>query len=119
MEYIDMHCDTLMQAWLRRKKDIYRTKTMVDVERLKAADCRCQFFAIFMPPITLKKKLGPLFPDDDRYVEKNLHIFRNTLAEHGDILGELKCTGDLENNLKQGKVSGLLTLELGAPKQFS
>ncbi|MEF9866193.1 MAG: hypothetical protein RR814_07090, partial [Oscillospiraceae bacterium] len=34
--YIDMHCDTLMQAWLHRKKDVFSLpKAMVDVERLQ------------------------------------------------------------------------------------
>ena len=46
-------------------------------------------------------------------MEKNLKIFRNTLVKHGDMLGELRHSSDLADNLKQGKVSGLLTLEDG------
>ena len=112
--YIDMHCDTLMQAWLKRKKDIYTLpKAMVDVQRLKQGGCMAQFFAIFMPPIKLKKYMGPFFPKDGPYIRKLHTIFQNTLKDHGDVLAPVFTGKDLEQNAAQGKISALLTLEDG------
>ena len=51
MKYIDLHCDTLMQAFLRQKRDIYSMpEMMIDLRRLKEGNALAQFFAIFLPP---------------------------------------------------------------------
>lgn len=112
--YIDMHCDTLMKAWMTGKRDIYSLKnTMVDVERLRKGGCKAQFFAIFLPPVTLKKYMGPLFPKDDRYVEKCCKIFQNTVVRHADALSQARSLRELEANAAAGKLSGILTVEDG------
>lgn len=112
--YIDMHCDTLMQAYLKKEKTIYQLPdTMADVKRLYEIDCKAQFFAIFMPPITMKKQMGALFPEDDAYIRSLLEIYRNTLREHTDIFAAVRNVSELKENAAAGKLSGILTLEDG------
>lgn len=112
--YIDMHCDTLMQAWMGRKKDIFELpKAMTDIRRLQSGGCRAQFFAIFMPPVTMKKYMGPFFPKDDAYINKLHGIFQRTLNLHDDILAFAGSARELESNRAAGKLSALLTLEDG------
>ena len=69
MKYIDLHCDTLMQAFLAGQKDIVHLESaMVDLERLQKGCCMAQFFAIFMPPVAYRAKLGDALPDDETYI---------------------------------------------------
>lgn len=111
--YIDLHCDTLMKAWMRGKQDIRDPGGMVSLDSLKRGGCKAQFFAIFMPPVNLKKIVGPLFPKDEAYIQKNLQIFRNTLDRYPDVLAKAHCAEDIQENWKDGKLSGILTLEDG------
>ena len=48
MHYIDMHCDTLMRAYVEKKETVFRIpEFMWDIERMKIGGCLAQFFAIF------------------------------------------------------------------------
>ena len=112
--YVDMHCDTLMQAWLKHKKDIdHFPKAMVDVERLEQGNSLAQFFAVFMPPVTLKKYMGPFFPKDDVYIDKLLKIFETTMQEHSDTIAPCRTYSELESNRSAKRISAILTLEDG------
>ena len=112
--YIDMHCDTLMKAWMKGKKDLFQLKnTMTDVQRLQAGGCRAQFFAIFLLPVTLKKKLGPFFPKDETYIAKLCGIYQNTLQRHPGQIGPALSCAQLEQNAAAGRLSGVLTMEDG------
>lgn len=112
--YIDMHCDTLMRAYLDKKSDIYELpQLMLDVRRLQKSRAAAQFFAIFMLPQSMREELMDLFPQDRDYIEALLGIYEKTLAEHGDYIG--KCTDycDYLANRKAGKVNAILSVEDG------
>ncbi len=114
MQYIDMHCDTLMKGYLGFKKDIYQSKrNMVDVQRLYEAGAEAQFFAIFLPPIAISSKLGPLIPSDDKYIEKLRRILLQTIDAHPDKLAMAFSFSELEANRAAGKCSAILTIEDG------
>lgn len=112
--FIDMHCDTLMQAWFRRRSQVYRLPpAMLDVERLRQGGAKAQFFAIFLQSLRMKKYLGPLVPRDEAYIEKMMKIFRNTLEHHSDVIAFAGNSGDMERNWQEGKISAFLTIEDG------
>lgn len=114
MEYIDMHCDTLMKAYLTRKKTVGRLgKCMVDLEKLEQGGCTAQFFAIFMLPMRLKAKLGFLLPGDDTYIEKLHGIMMNTLRAYPERIAMARNAAELDANRAEGKLSAFLTLEDG------
>lgn len=113
MNYIDFHCDTLMKAWMGRKKTLSAPGGMVSLAGLKEGGCKAQFFAIFMPPVNLKKIAGLFLPKDEAYIEKNLQIFRNTVMRYPDAFAEASSMKDIESNRAAGKISGILTLEDG------
>lgn len=113
MNYIDFHCDTLMKAWMGRKKTLSALGGMVSLESLKEGGCKAQFFAIFMPPVNLKKIAGLFLPKDEAYIEKNLQIFRNTVERFPDVLAPVGSMEDIKANWMKGKISGILTLEDG------
>lgn len=114
MRYIDLHCDTLMRAWLYRKRDIYKfPRAMTDVQRLLQGNCLVQFFAIFMLPVSMKRFMGPFFPDDRRYIEACFEIFHRTVREHSDEIAVAMSYEDICMNRGANKLSGMLTLEDG------
>lgn len=115
--FVDMHCDTLMQAWFRHKKDIYKTSTMLDVQRLQKGGAKAQFFAIFLQSLRMKRMLGPLMIKDDRYVEVLMKAFYNTLQKHSDVIAFAGNYQDLERNWQEGKISAFLTMEDGRAVQ--
>lgn len=114
MKYIDMHCDTLMMAWLKKWADVYdRPEMMVDIKRLLAGGCKAQFFAIFLPSPRMKERMGLTQMDDDDYIDQLVRIYRNTLEHHGDVAAPAGNLADILANDRAGKVSAVLTMEDG------
>ncbi len=112
--YIDLHCDTLYEAWQLLEHDfINLPKSQVDLARLKKNGCRAQFFSIFMPPLTLKNKLGNFFPTDEDHINRLYRIFQTTLLKNPDSIAYAGKYQDLRRNTRAGKVSAFLTLEDG------
>ena len=51
MAYIDFHIDTLMMYFHGYEgQSLYESDKMVDLKRMKEANCYAQFFATFFPP---------------------------------------------------------------------
>lgn len=119
--YIDMHCDTLLRGLQEEREEIYEMpEAMVDVKRLKEAQVMCQFFAIFFPPRQTKaeKERKPLWEDDELFAGAR-QIFLNTIQRHPDVLAQAGNYSEIRENQKEGKVSGILTMEDGRAVQGS
>ncbi len=107
--YIDFHCDTLMEAWLQKKRDILNLPTaMADGKRLRQGGCIAQFFAIFSPTYDTDLLHVADFVDD--YFRETYEIFQNSL---GDILAPACSPDDLQRNRNAGRISGFLAVEDG------
>ncbi|MFR8547141.1 MAG: dipeptidase [Lachnospiraceae bacterium] len=135
MNYIDMHCDTLSEAFLRGRKDIFDfPEAMVDVKRLKKAGAAAQFFAIYMMPQTgeslrdakperdersSRKSRDSAIPDDDLYIEALCKIMEDTVREHPELIAVTRSAEELEDNLAGKRISAFLTLEDGRAVQGS
>ena len=114
MNYIDMHCDTLMKAWGKKWPDIYdRPEMMVDIKRLLQGNCKAQFFAIFLPSPKMKEHMGLAQMDDDDYIDQLAAIFRTTLNQHGDCVAQAGNLAQVRENANAGKLSAILTMEDG------
>lgn len=116
MKYIDFHCDTLMQAFLAGEKEIGELdQTMVDLKRLQTGNCMAQFFAIFMPPMAYRAKLGNRLPDDEKYIQLLSDILFRTVGKYPEKIAFAKNGQDLAENDLHKKISAFLTLEDGRP----
>ena len=114
MNYIDMHCDTLMLAWMKKQREIFdQPEMMVDVKRLRAGGCKAQFFAIFMPSPGMKERMGLKNFNDDEYIDTLRGIFSATLEENPDWVAQARSLADIHANERAGKVSAILTMEDG------
>ena len=114
MKYIDLHCDTLMQAYLREQKQVMELPgAMVDVGRLKEGQAAAQFFAIFMPPPGAEKLVGHLLPDDEEYIHSLASILHKTIQENPEDIRFAGSLSEYKENEKDGKLSAFLTIEDG------
>ena len=113
MKFIDMHCDTLMWAYFEGQKDICQTPVMLDIKRMKSAGQLAQFFAIFMWSPEVKEHTGHEKPNDEEYIDTCIQIFHNSISLAGGTIAPAYNFTDIIENEKNGKMSGLLTLEDG------
>lgn len=112
--YIDMHCDTLMRAYIDGKETIYELpELMLDVKRLREGGALAQFFAIFMLPESMRKDFGESFPQDMDYIKACLQIHEKTLDTYSDAIGSVKSLEEYLENKKNGKIGSILSLEDG------
>ncbi|MFI3253377.1 MAG: dipeptidase [Eubacteriales bacterium] len=112
--YIDLHCDTLTEGWKCMEHDIISLPSaQVDLNRLKKNGCRAQFFAIYMVPLTLKTRMGALFPNDEEHINRLYRIFQTTLLKNPDSAAFAGKYDDLRRNTRAGKVSAFLSMEDG------
>jgi membrane dipeptidase len=116
MQFIDMHCDTLLAAYQKKLDDVFSTDTMLDIKRLNEYGSMAQFFAIFMPGPGADSfaDAGGQWPDNE-YIAYCFRVFENTLGRHSDIIAKALTGGDVVNNWKAGKLSAILTFEDGRP----
>lgn len=116
--FVDLHCDTLMQAWFRFRRQVYSLPpAMSDVKRLRQGGAKAQFFAIFLQSLRMKRCLGPLMQGDTSYIDTMVGIFRRTLAEHQEEIAFAGSYDQMEKNWQEGKVSAFLTIEDGREVQ--
>ena len=114
MNYIDMHCDTLMLAWMRKQADIYDQQELaIDIKRLMQGGCKAQFFAMFLPSPRMKERMGLTAMDDDDYIDQLAGIFRTTLQQHPEAVAQARNLSEIHANERAGKVSAVLTMEDG------
>ena len=114
MQYIDMHCDTLMRAYMEKKETIYQTpEFMLDIDRMRKGNCLAQYFAIFMQQESTWEKVQGAFPNDLEYIKALLDIFHKSMREHSELIAPAGTIQQLEKNASAGKMSGILSLEDG------
>ena len=112
--YIDMHCDTLMRAYVNKESDMFNLpELMLDVKRLTKSGASAQFFAVFMLPESMRGKMKDAFPEDVDYIKALLAIYEKTLTECGDSIGRCVEFNDYLDNKKAGRVNALLSVEDG------
>ena len=115
MKFIDMHCDTLMHAYLRKQETAKEMpESMVDVRRMKEGGALAQFFAMFLLPPGAEKMMGLEKPvDDDEYLDALTAIFNRTMEQCADVIAPARCLADVRRNEEAGKMSGILAIEDG------
>lgn len=109
MQFIDMHCDTLLECYLH-DKSLRKNDLHIDLEKLKKSGSILQFFAVFLisgkdaqeENITLEPY--ELFFEIEKYYEREL-------KDNSDMLAPIRKFADIEQNRLAGKISSLLTIE--------
>lgn len=116
MKYIDMHCDTLMEAFFAGKYNISEfPEAMVDFKRMKKGRCMAQFFAVFLPCDDIWEWYGKEQVSDEEYMRACENIFYESIEKNADILAYAGCENDIHKNQEKGLMSAFLTMEDGRP----
>lgn len=113
MQYIDLHCDTLMK--IKKENDLFANKHHIDINKLKKGNCLAQFFAIFLNPLPVKIPfLEPekIWIKDNKYIKKKSKLLLSAISKSDEISMAYDYS-TLMSNLKNNKVSAFLTLEDG------
>lgn len=112
--YIDMHCDSLLKGIMDGR--LYdHPRNMLDVSRMASACQGAQFFAVFFPPRPPDGSRPPVgaapLPPDDALFEKARGLLLDTVTAHPDVI-QMACSAtDIEQNMKAGLCSAVLTIE--------
>lgn len=109
MKIIDMHCDTIM-ALMNSKEELRKSNNMIDLEKLQKGDYLLQCFAMFVPYVSKDKdpKYSPF-----EYCNKMIDKYYLELAKNEDLIKPAFTYSDIEKNIKDGKLTALLTIEEG------
>ncbi|MCR5371830.1 MAG: dipeptidase [Clostridium sp.] len=137
MRVIDLHCDTVMQLWYAelRKDPLPLRDTagsghelMLDIEKMKKGEYLLQNFAMFADARCPENFDGEHF--DSTFMKGHtgeasgymslwkqatemIRVFRQAMADNADVIRQVFTYRDIEDNLRNGMLSALLTVEEG------
>ncbi len=102
MFYADMHCDTMTNL-ADNGGSLLENGLQVDLRKLQHFEAPLQFFAIWLAPKYYDKAGEKL----QNYLSFCLEQFQ----KYAEIIGLVKEKGDIAENRKKGKISGLISIE--------
>lgn len=108
MKIIDMHCDTIM-ALMGKTDTLRKSNNMIDLEKMQQGNYLLQCFAMFVPYIS---------KDDPKYspfemCHKMIDRYYQELELNKDLILPAFTSQDIEENIKNNKMTALLTIEEG------
>ncbi len=110
MKVVDMHCDTILELYKKqafgKKGSLIDNDLQLDLNKMIQGDYLLQNFAMFTQ---LKKVENPVL-----YVNKLIDLYYNELEKNREIIRPVFKYQDIADNIKDGKLSAMLTLEEGA-----
>ena len=109
LNIVDLHCDTLMELYLQ-KTDLHKWQGHINLEKLQKGGSMVQCFAIFIPTNESGQRHG-VTEGPYEYFHHVADLFEREMAANADIIRPVRCVADIEKNVKDGKLSGLLTIE--------
>ena len=106
----DLHCDTAL-ALLGHgdcpERSLRKNDCHIDLERAGALSGYCQCFACFTTPFMEKwMQISPTV-----VFQKELEVLQRALEENRDLIKQAFTARDVEDNLKNGVMSAILTIE--------
>ncbi|MCD7744691.1 MAG: dipeptidase [Lachnospiraceae bacterium] len=116
MQFIDMHCDTLMMLYAcdPQNAQLYDSAyTSVDFNRMKEGGELAQFFAIFLPSDEYRGYRNSKLLPDREYIDTLWKYLMDNLKNYPEIIAQAKNAEELRANRKAGKMSAVLTMEDG------
>lgn len=116
MKLIDMHCDTIsVLHGNKERKSLFNNECQVDIQKLKKADSKAQFFALFLEMEEVKKSGREPY----EFVNSMLNRFYEEIEENKDYIRIARNFQEMEQNCNEGKISAFLTIEEGGALEGS
>ena len=106
----DLHCDTALELLGRDdqpEKSLRKNDCHIDLERAGALVGYCQCFACFTTPFMQDwMKISP-----EIVFEKEIAILEKSLQENSDVIRQAFTASEVEENLRNGLMSAIFTIE--------
>ena len=109
MKAIDMHCDTIM-ALMGNDKTLRESNNMIDLQKMQQGNYLLQCFAMFVPYVS-RREVENYSPFE--MCHKMIDRYYNELEKNKDLILPAFSSADIENNIKNNKMTALLTIEEG------
>lgn len=109
MGIIDMHCDTLLECYLK-KTGLRSGKGHLSLEKMKEAGMTGQCFAIFLTTGESAVQDGVTIGPYELFQEM-YELYRRELEANREMILPAYTADDVARNEKEGKLSAILTLE--------
>lgn len=110
MRIIDMHCDTISELMKDNSSCLrHCEKNMIDLEKLKQGDYLLQCFAMF---VRYKNKDVENY-NPFEYCNKMIDKYYMEINKNKDLIRPVYTYSDIEENMKNGYLSSMLTIEEG------
>ena len=109
MRIVDMHCDTIM-ALMGNDKELRQSDNMIDLNKLQKGDYLLQCFAMFVP---YKSRNNNDHYSPFEMCNKMIDRYYQELAKNEDLIKPAFTSEDIEKNIKEKKMTALLTIEEG------
>ncbi|HHX92131.1 MAG TPA: membrane dipeptidase [Clostridiales bacterium] len=109
MNIIDMHCDTLLECYIK-KQPLRDGPFQINVEKLKKGGCLAQCFAIFVVSNDVADSLNMALSPYEFYRDM-LALYKREMEENSDRIAPALCADDIGRNRSEGRMSAILTVE--------
>ncbi len=110
MKVIDFHCDTISEIYEMRKKgqdiNLKSNNIHLDIEKMKKADYMLQVFASY---VNIKENKNPL-----ESCLSYIDLLYEEIEKNKDKISIVYNYKDIEKNIRDNKMSALLSIEEGA-----
>lgn len=106
----DLHCDTalgLLGKSLVEAKELKKNDLHIDLERAKALPGYCQCFACFTTPFMRQWHHA----SPEIIFQREMDIILAELDRNRDLIGQVYTADEIRQNLQEGKMSAILTIE--------
>ena len=111
MHLIDLHCDTIWRMIESTEESTLRSDSLcVNLDKMKDANTAVQFFACFL---NMKKYESQGMAAADKDLSNMLSLIQKEVDAHHTHLAFAKNAHQIRQNMKDEKISVLLTLEEG------
>lgn len=105
MNLIDMHCDTIYKLMDDPGFSLYKNNFSIDIEKMKRANYKAQFFAMFVDAEETPNRLNRALDMANRF-----HLEMDKSKEYIKLVTNYD---EFKSNESQGKISAFLTIEEG------
>ncbi len=119
MRFIDLHCDTVEEGLLYRPgTGLYDNPGHISVPKLIEGDAFVQFFALMCPKPETAKRMGWAYKPYEM-IGRCLDRYDSEMEKNRAYLAPARNVDEILKNRENGKISGILALEDGAPAEGS
>lgn len=109
MRFVDLHCDSVFEMYLQ-KKNLDELGGHINLDKLRRGGVRLQCFAAFVATHECAQRNGVKLGAYELF-NAMCDIFDEQMKRCAAEIAPVRRYADIENNLRAGKISALLTVE--------